>query len=151
MSHLNFQRASTAANAREIDEYANQAQRTIRSIDGLVSDIDPDLSTELFRPIARIKADIRDDANIFSLRRIEIETAAKSRQLIDENATYSVHLQNSVERLVASSRDDIGTASLVAKQAQDFNAGILLSVTVLAIISSFLIVWLMSAAASSRA
>src|SRR6266849_417165 len=45
-------RASATSDARELAEFGNQAQRWIRSIDGLVSDIDPDLSTELFRPIA---------------------------------------------------------------------------------------------------
>ena len=36
-------RASTASNVRELAEFRNQAQRTIRSIDCLVSDIDADL------------------------------------------------------------------------------------------------------------
>ena len=137
-----IQRASTANDVRELAEFRNQAQRSIRSIDGLVSDIDPDLSTELFRPIARIRSDVRGDTNIFGLRQTELETTAKSRQLIAENSAFSAHLQNSVERLVASSREDIATAGLAAKQAQEFNASILLSVTVLAVISSFLIVWL---------
>src|SRR5215813_2301735 len=52
-------RASTTSDPRELTEFKNQAQRSIRSIDGLVSDIDPDLSTELFRPIARLRANIR--------------------------------------------------------------------------------------------
>src|SRR5262249_2900647 len=42
-------RAATTNDPRELAEFKNQAQRSIRSIDGLVSDIDPDLSTELFR------------------------------------------------------------------------------------------------------
>jgi signal transduction histidine kinase/CheY-like chemotaxis protein len=137
-----IQRASTAGNVRELAEFQNQAQRAIRSIDGLVSDIDPDLSTDLFRPIARIHADIGGDASIFSLRQTEIDTTTKGRQLIAENAAYSARLQSAVRQLVASSRDDIGASSLAAKQAQDFNANILLSVTVLAVIISFLIAWL---------
>jgi HAMP domain-containing protein len=59
--------------------------------------------------------------------------------LITENAEYSARLQSSVKQLVASSRDEIGAASLGAKRAQDFNANILLSVMVLAVIISFLI------------
>ncbi len=135
-------RAATTSNLPELSEFKTQAQRSIRSIDGLVSDIDPDLSTELFRPIARIRADIRGETNIFNLRQIEIDATAKSRMLIAENAEFSAHLHNSVEKLVTSSRDDIANAGLAAKRAQEFNANILLSVTVLAVISSFLIVWL---------
>jgi adenylate cyclase len=135
-------RASTTNDPRELAEFRNQAQRSIRSIDGLVSDIDPDLSTELFRPIARLRANVRGETNIFGLRQIEIETTAKSKQLIAENIALSAHLHNSVEQLVTSSREDIDTAALVAKRAQQFNTNVLLAVSALAVISSFLIVWL---------
>jgi adenylate cyclase len=135
-------RASTTNDPRELAEFRNQAQRSIRSIDGLVSDIDPDLSTELFRPIARLRANVRGETNIFGLRQTEIETTARSKQLIAENTALSAHLHNSVEQLVTGSREDIDTAALVAKRAQQFNTNVLLSVSGLAVISSFLIVWL---------
>jgi signal transduction histidine kinase/DNA-binding response OmpR family regulator len=135
-------RASTTSDSRELAEFRNQAQRSIRSIDGLVSDIDPDLSTELFRPIARLRANVRGETNIFGLRQTEIETTAKSKQLIAENTALSAHLHNSVQQLLTSSREDIDTAALVAKRAQQFNTNVLLSVSGLAVISSFLIVWL---------
>ncbi|HVI68567.1 MAG TPA: ATP-binding protein, partial [Bradyrhizobium sp.] len=135
-------RASTTNDPRELTEFRNQAQRSIRSIDGLVSDIDPDLSTELFGPIARLRANVRGETNIFGLRQTEIETTAKSKQLIAENTALSAHLHNAVEQLVTSSREDIDTAALVANRAQQFNTNVLLSVSALAVISSFLIVWL---------
>jgi adenylate cyclase len=135
-------RAATTNDPRELAEFKNQAQRSIRSIDGLVSDIDPDLSTELFRPIARLRANVRGETNIFGLRQTEIETTAKSKQLIAENTALSVHLHNSVQQLVTSSREDIDTAALVANSAQQFNTNVLLSVSALSVISSFLIVWL---------
>jgi adenylate cyclase len=135
-------RASTTGDPRELTEFKNQAQRSIRSIDGLVSDIDPDLSTELFRPIARLRANIRGETNIFGLRQTELETTATSKQLIAENTALSAHLHNSVEQLVTGSREDIDTAALVANRAQQFNRNVLLSVSALAVMSSFLIVWL---------
>jgi signal transduction histidine kinase/CheY-like chemotaxis protein len=135
-------RGSAASNVAELAELKNQAQRSIQSIDGLVSDIDPDLSTELFRPIARLRADVRGNTNIFNLRQTEIDATAGSKQLIAENTELSAQLHDSVERLVTSSRDDIANADLAAKQAQRFNTNILLAVTLLALISSFLIVWL---------
>jgi adenylate cyclase len=135
-------RASTTSDPRELTEFKNQAQRSIRSIDGLVSDIDPDLSTELFRPIARLRANIRGETNIFGLRQTELETTAKSKQLIAENTALSTHLHNTVEQLVTGSREDIDTAALVANRAQQFNRNVLLSVSALAVMSSFLIVWL---------
>jgi signal transduction histidine kinase len=135
-------RAATTNDLRELAAFETQARRAINSIDGLVSDIDPDLSTELFRPVARIRADVKGVTNIFSLRRTEIDGTARSRQLIAENAAYSTRLHDSVEQLVASSRAEITTASLAARQMQESNASILLFVTALAVISSFLIVWL---------
>jgi signal transduction histidine kinase/DNA-binding response OmpR family regulator len=135
-------RAATTNDPRELAEFKNQAQRSIRSIDGLVSDIDPDLSTELFRPIARLRANVRGETNIFGLRQTEIETTAKSKQLIAENTALSAHLHDSVQQLVTSSRKDIDTAALVANSAQQFNTNVLLSVSALSVISSFLIVWL---------
>src|SRR6516165_9079477 len=135
-------RASTTSDPRELTEFKNQAQRSIRSIDGLVSDIDPDLSTELFRPIARLRANIRGETNIFGLRQTELETTAKSRQLIAENTALSAHLHNTVKQLVTGSREDIDTAALVANRAQQFNRNVLLSVSALAVMSSFLIAWL---------
>ena len=135
-------RAATTNDPPELAEFKNQAQRSIRSIDGLVSDIDPDLSTELFRPIARLRANVRGETNIFGLRQTEIETTAKSKQLIAENTALSAHLHNSVQQLVTSSREDIDTAALVANSAQQFNTNVLLSVSTLSVISSFLIVWL---------
>jgi adenylate cyclase len=135
-------RASTTSDPRELAEFRNEAQRSIRSIDGLVSDIDPDLSTELFRPIARLRANVKGETNIFGLRQTEIETTAQSKQLIAENAALSAHLHNSVEQVLTSSREDIDTAALVATRAQQFNTNVLLSVSALAVISSLLIVWL---------
>jgi signal transduction histidine kinase/CheY-like chemotaxis protein len=135
-------RASTASDPRELAEFRNQAQRSIRSIDGLVSDIDPDLSTELFRPIARLRANIRGETNIFGLRQTEIETTAKSKQLIAENTALSGNLHNSIQQLVTSSRQDIDAAALAANRAQRFNTNVLLFVSILAVIISFLIVWL---------
>lgn len=135
-------RGSAASNTTEVAELKNQAQRTIKSIDGLVSDIDPDLSTELFRPIARLRADVRGDTNIFNLRQMEIDATARSKQLIVENTVLSAQLRNFVEQFVASSRNAITIAALAAKQSQKFNATMLYVVTLLALISSFLIVWL---------
>jgi signal transduction histidine kinase/CheY-like chemotaxis protein len=135
-------RASTTSDPRELADFKNQAQRSIRSIDGLVSDIDPDLSTELFRPIARLRANIRGETNIFGLRETEIETTAKSKQLIAENTALSANLHNSMQQLVTSSRQDIDAAALAATRAQRFNTNVLLFVSILAVIISFLIVWL---------
>jgi adenylate cyclase len=137
-----IQRASTTSDQRELAEFKDQAQRAIRSIDGLVSDIDPDLSTELFRPIAQVRANVKGETNIFSLRQVEIDTTARSRRLIAENAALSTRLQKSVAQLVAGSRTDIAMASRAARRAQEINASILLSVAVVAVISSVLIVWL---------
>jgi signal transduction histidine kinase len=114
----------------------------IRSIDGLVSDIDPDVSRELFRPIARIRADVRDATNIFSVRQRELDTIAQSKKLIAENTALSATLHDAMEQLVARSREEIDAADQAAKRTQRISTNVLIAVAVLAIISSLLIAWL---------
>jgi signal transduction histidine kinase/methyl-accepting chemotaxis protein len=135
-------RASATSDPHELAEFREQAQNAIQSIDGLVSDIDPDLSTELFPPIARLRADVRGETSIFHLRQMEIDATGRSRKLIAENAAFSAHLQNSVQRLVTGSQRDIAAADRAAKQVQQLDSKALIAVTLLAVISSFLIVWL---------
>jgi adenylate cyclase len=135
-------RASTTSDPRELVELRNQAQRAIQSIDSLVSNIDSDLSTELFQPIARLRANVVGARNIFDLRLTEIGATAKAKQLIAENTELSARLHRSVGQMVASSRHQIEAAALAAKRARQSNTDVLLSVTALAAISSFLIGWL---------
>lgn len=135
-------RGSAANNKAEIAELKNQAWHSIRSVDSLVSGIDSDLSMELFRSIARLRANVKGDTNIFSLRQTEVDATAQSKQLITENAALSEQLHNFVEQFVINSRNNITIAATAAKKSQRFNAVILLAVTILALISSFFIVWL---------
>jgi signal transduction histidine kinase len=137
-----IQRASATADARELADYRRQALRSIASIDALMSDIDPDLSTELFRPVARIRAAVRDATNIFTVRDRELETVAQSKRLIEENASLSSTLHAAVEQLVARLREEIAAADAAAKRTQRVSTSVLIAVAVLAIISSLLIVWL---------
>jgi signal transduction histidine kinase len=135
-------RASVTSDPPELAELRSQALRLIRSIDGLVSDIDPDVSRELFRPIARIRADVRDATNIFSIRQRELDTIAQSKKLIAENTALSATLHEAMEQLVARSREEIDAADQAAKRTQRISTNVLIAVAVLAIISSLLIVWL---------
>jgi signal transduction histidine kinase/DNA-binding response OmpR family regulator len=140
-----FELISRAANSMEpaeIDNLQAQAQRSIRAMDGLVSDIDPDVSLELFEPLRGLRSAVSGDASLFSRVRRAIEAKTESRRLISENETLSVRLKAAVDRLVAASRDDIDNANAEAGRVQALGRDILFAVAALSLASSLLIVWL---------
>ena len=49
-------RAANASDPTEIDSLEPQAQRSIRALDGLVSDVDLDFSSELFKPLNGLRS-----------------------------------------------------------------------------------------------
>jgi PAS domain S-box-containing protein len=140
-----FEMISRAANASEpadIDNLEVQAQRSIRAMDGLVSDFDPDISLELFEPLRGLRGTIIRDASLFSWVRKAMAAKAESRRLIAENEALSVKLKTAIDKLVAVSRHDIDSANAEARRAQDLGRDILFAVAALSLASSFLIVWL---------
>jgi PAS domain-containing protein len=135
-------RAANASEPTEIDNLQVQAQRSIRAMDGLVSDIDPDISLELFEPLRGLRSTIIGEGSIFSWVRKAIQAKAESRRLVAENETLSARLKAAVDRLVAASRDEIDGANLEAQRVQALGRNVLLAVAALSLASSFLIVWL---------
>jgi len=135
-------RASNASEPTDIDNLEAQAQRSIRAMDGLVSDFDPDISLELFEPLRGLRGTIVGAASIFSSMRRAMAAKAESRRLIAENESLSVGLKKAVDRLVAFSRNDIVSANSEARRVQDLGRDILFAVAALSLASSFLIVWL---------
>jgi adenylate cyclase len=135
-------RAANASDTAEIVSLEAQAQRSIRAMDGLVSDFDPDISLELFEPLRSLRGTIIGDGSLFSWVRKAMAAKAESRRLIAENEALSVRLKAAVDRLVAASRDESDGAEAEARRAQVLGRDILLAVTALSLASSFLIVWL---------
>ncbi len=135
-------RAATALEPAEIDNLQAQAQRSIRAMDGLVSDIDPDISLELFDPLRRLRSTTIGDASIFAWVRKAMAVKGESRRLLAENETLSVRLKAAVDRLVGASRGEIDSVNAEARRVQALGRDILLAVAALSLVSSFLIVWL---------
>jgi GAF domain-containing protein len=135
-------RAANAAEPADIDDLEARAQRSIRAMDGLVSDFDPDISLELFEPLRGLRGTIVGDASLFSAVRRAMTAKAESRRLIAENESLSTGLKTAIDKLVASSRHDIDSANAGARRAQDLGRDILFAVAALSLASSFLIVWL---------
>ena len=71
-------RAAECLRPAEIDKLEPQAQRSIRAMDGLVSDVRPDISSELFEPLGGLRGAMTGDESIFSWVRKAM--AAKSRE-----------------------------------------------------------------------
>jgi signal transduction histidine kinase len=135
-------RAAETGDPAELAEIESQASEVIGSIDQLVSAIDPGLAKQLEQPISRLRRAIAGDTNIFKVRQIETDSIAQSRQLIAHNAELSAQLQAAVADLVNDSREGIVTASTSARAMLQLNSTILRGVTALAVVLSFLIVWL---------
>ena len=135
-------RAADASATAELDALEPQAQRSIRAIDGLVSDIDPDISLKLFDPLRAVREAAVGNTGIFSSVRRARAANAESRRLIAENEGLSERLKTAVDKLVAFSRDDIDSANSQARQVQRLGRDVLLPVAGLSLASSLLIVWL---------
>jgi signal transduction histidine kinase/CheY-like chemotaxis protein/HAMP domain-containing protein/putative methionine-R-sulfoxide reductase with GAF domain len=135
-------RAADASATAELDALEPQAQRSIRAIDGLVSDIDPDISLKLFDPLRAMRSAAVGDQSIFSAVRRGTTAKAESSRLIAENETLSERLKGAVDKLVAFSRNDVDSANVEARQVQSLGREVLLAVAGLSLASSLLIVWL---------
>jgi PAS domain S-box-containing protein len=140
-----FELINRAANTPETTEIAQleaQAQRSIRALDGRLSDLDPDMSLELSAPLRDLRSVVIGDVSIFRWIRREIEAKSDIRRLIAENEALSVRLKAAVDRLVAASRGEIASANTEAARVQGLGRNVLLTVAALSLASSFLIVWL---------
>jgi PAS domain S-box-containing protein len=135
-------RAADASATAELDALEPQAQRSIRAIDGLVSDIDPDISLQLFDPLGKLRSAAVGDTSIFSAIRRGLAAKTQSSRLIAENETLSERLKGAVDKLIAFSRNDIDSANLEARRVQSLGRDVLLAVAGLSLASSLLIVWL---------
>ena len=135
-------RAANAAEAAEIDKLEAQAERSIRAIDGRVSDFDPDMLSELSAPLRELRSAMIGDVSIFTWIRRGIKAKADIRRLIAENEALSVRLKAAVDQLVTASRGEMASANTEAARVQVLGRNVLLAVAALSLASSLLIVWL---------
>jgi serine phosphatase RsbU (regulator of sigma subunit) len=135
-------RAANASDPAEIDSLEPQAQQSIRALDGLVSDVDLDISSELFKPLSGLRSAVTGAGSVFSWIRKATAAKAESRRLVAENQTLSVRLKMAVDKLVGFSRLEIDGANAQALRVQTLGRNVLLAVAALSLGCSFLIVWL---------
>jgi signal transduction histidine kinase len=135
-------RAANISEPAELDTLQPQVQRSIRAINGLVSDLDPDVSRELVDPLRTLRAVAVGSGSIFNAVHRGIAASTESRHLIAENETLSIRLKDAADRLVSKSRDELDGANLEARRVQSLGREVLLAVAGLSLTSSLLIVWL---------
>jgi serine phosphatase RsbU (regulator of sigma subunit) len=135
-------RTANSSDTTEIDNLEPQAQRSIRALDELVSDVDLDISSELFKPLNGLRSAVTGAESIFSWVRKTTAAKAESRRLVQENRALSVRLKLAVDKLVAFSRLEIDGANAEALRVQTLGRNVLFAVAGLSLASSFLIVWL---------
>jgi hypothetical protein len=135
-------RAAAVARDADLDPLRKRAQGSIRAIDGLVSDIDPDVSQKLFDPLRALRAAAVGDASIFTAMHQEITARVQIDELIKENTMLAKRLKGAVDVLVAESRREIAGADIESLRVQALGRNVLVFVSALSLASSFLIVWL---------
>jgi signal transduction histidine kinase/CheY-like chemotaxis protein len=140
-----FERIVLAADASELADLnllEEEAQRSVRALDGLVPYADPDALRQLFDPLRALRGAAVGDTSIFEVVRWEIGAKAEARRLITENETLSTRLKDAVGHLVSRSRSELNAADLEAQRVQALGLQVLLTVAGLSLASSSLIVWL---------
>ena len=135
-------RAGSASTGGDLDALQTQAQRSIRSIDGLVSNIDPDISLKLLEALRDLRAAVIGDRSIFTAVGKEITAKNDIGDLIEQNTALATRLTGTVDALVAASRREMNEAEIKARQVQTLGRQVLFAVTGLSLGSSLLIVWL---------
>jgi signal transduction histidine kinase/CheY-like chemotaxis protein/methyl-accepting chemotaxis protein len=135
-------RAAGADTPAALDSVRDQAERSVRRIDGLVSGLDPDLSFALIVPLSRMRTSAIGNSSIIAARRIELEATEEGRSRTEQNAALSSQLSSAVAALVAASKRGIATATEQTQSVQDFGRIGLAVVVALSLISSGLIGWL---------
>src|SRR5450759_1610527 len=135
-------RAGSAATPADLVALRVNAEAAVRSIDGIVSGLDPDISFALIAPLSRLRTNAIGSASIMAARQVELEAAQEGRRLTVENADLSVQLSNAVESLVAASKQGIATATERTQLVQNLGRLGLAVVVALSLISSALIGWL---------
>ena len=135
-------RAADISKPADLDTLTEETQRSVRAIEGLVSDSDPEISRQVSDPLRALRGAVLGDSSIFAAVRREIAAKAETRRVIAENETLSIRLKDAVDRLVAQSRSELDAADLEARRVQTLGLKVLLTVAGLSLASSLLIVWL---------
>jgi signal transduction histidine kinase/DNA-binding response OmpR family regulator len=134
-------RAANADTTAALDTIRDQADRTVRRVDNLVSGLDPDVSLALIAPLSRVRIHAVGNSSIVAARRIELDTIAAGRHLTVENVALSTQLSNAVDALVGGAKKGIAHATEQTQTAQQFGRLTLLTVVFLSLISSGAIGW----------
>jgi adenylate cyclase len=134
-------RTANADTKAALDTIRDQADRTVRRIDNLVSGLDPDVSLALIGPLSRVRIHAVGNSSIVAARQIELETIAAGRHLTVENVALSTQLSNAVDALVGGAKKGIAHATEQTQTAQQFGRLTLLTVVFLSLISSGAIGW----------
>jgi hypothetical protein len=91
-------RAANASHTSEIANLQAQGQQSIRALDRLVSDIDPDISQELSELLRGLRSTIMDEGSIFSWARKSIEAPAQAGGIRSPGGTVARSVQHQLRR-----------------------------------------------------
>ena len=134
-------RVVNAPDAAALSSIREEASETLRRIDSLFSDIDPDVSLGLIMPLSHFQKNLIGTSSVISLRRTELENIEEGHRLTVENSAISTKLSNAVATLVANSQGAITAATAQTEQTQRFGRIGLLAIAALSLLSSAAIVW----------
>ncbi len=133
-------RAANAPNEAALNSIRAEASQTLTRIDGLFSDIDPDVSLSLITPLSHFQKNLTGTSSIISVRQAELGDIQEGRRLTVDNSVISAQMSKAVATLVGDSQSAIAAATARTQQVQRLGRG-LLTIVALSLVSSIAIVW----------
>jgi signal transduction histidine kinase len=134
-------RAASADTPATLAAIRDQAERSVRRMDDVVSGLDPDLLLALIIPINRLRVGAIGNSSIVAARQVELEAVQEGRGLTAQNSILSAQLSHAVETLVATAKQRIAAATKQTQSVQESSRIELAVVVALSLISSVLIGW----------
>jgi len=137
-----LQRVSEATTEEEIDVLAFGLQRAILDVEDVANVVPDRARSRLLRQVDILKDLIAGDSGLPALRKQELRLIAEAERALAINASLSVELSESVDRLVVAAKAEIEQAKSEATTVTERNTVILQGMGAASVLFSVLIGWL---------
>jgi signal transduction histidine kinase/DNA-binding response OmpR family regulator len=137
-----LQRVSEATTEEEIDVLAFGLQRAILDVEDVANVVPDRARSRLLRQVDILKDLIAGDSGLPALRKQELRLIAEAERALAINASLSVELSESVDRLVVAAKAEIEQAKSEATTVTKRNTVILQGMGAASVLFSVLIGWL---------
>lgn len=134
--------ATVEDNADRLDVAAFRLRQRFQELEQLAEDFNPKPRAIVLDRIQQFRAIAQGPGGIPRTQNREIELLQRAQELLNENIALSGQLTAAVDDLVRDAKQGIVEARAEALSAQQLSSRILITIVILAVMSSVLIVWL---------